>query len=101
HVPQAVERGTQSATHSKRFPTMSKAPCVETQADREPVRVAANTLKVLQSVVPLSGPGSGVPVTATCHSTFDGRRFAALLQAACAWNQVICDDGVTPGRLAA
>src|SRR4029434_6706399 len=33
-----VESGTQSATHSSRLPTMSKAPRADTQALREPVR---------------------------------------------------------------
>ena len=56
---------------------------------------------MLQSVVPLSGPGSGVPATAACHSAFDGSRLRAFSHAACAWNQVICADGVTPARLTA
>jgi hypothetical protein len=80
---------------------MSKAPRAETQLLREPVRVAANALFVLQSVVPLSGPGSGVPTTAPCHSAFDGRRFAAFSHATCAWNHVTCADGVAPARLTA
>lgn len=53
-VPHVVERGTQSATHSKTFPTMSKAPRVDTQLLREPVGTTANALFVLQSLVPLS-----------------------------------------------
>ena len=42
---------------------MSKAPRVETQLLREPVGTTVKAPKVLQSVVPLSGPGSGVPAT--------------------------------------
>src|SRR5262249_47891050 len=57
---QFVEAGTQSATHSATLPTMSKAPRAETQLLRAPVRDGPSPA-VLQSVVPLSGPGSGVP----------------------------------------
>ena len=46
------------------FPTMSNAPRADTQAIRDPVATATPALAVLQSVVPLSGPGSGVPMTA-------------------------------------
>ena len=98
---QSVCTGTQSATHSSRFPTMSKAPSVDTQLLRDPVATVVNTLCVLQSVVPLSGPGSGVPTTAACHSAFDGSRLRAFLHATCAWNQVMFADGFTPGRLTA
>src|SRR6266481_6173273 len=54
---QAVDRGTQSATHSITFPTMSKAPTSETQLLREPVATKASTpapppLAVLQSCDP-------------------------------------------------
>ena len=80
---------------------MSKAPRADTQPLRDPVATATNALAVLQSVVPLSGPGSGVPVTAACHSAFDGSRLRAFLHAACAWNHVMFADGVTPGRLTA
>ncbi len=80
---------------------MSNAPRVETQALREPVSVATSRLSVLQSVVPLSGPGFGVPVTAACHSAFDGNRLRAFSQATCAWNQVRFAEGVTPARLTA
>src|SRR5215468_2486737 len=64
-VGHAMDRGTQSATHSIIFPTMSKAPKADTQLLREPVLTTVPAELVLQSVVPLSGPGSGVPVTAT------------------------------------
>jgi hypothetical protein len=52
---------------------------------------------VLQSVVPLSGPRSGVPITAACHSAFDGSRLRAFSHAACAWNHVMFADGSTAG----
>src|SRR5262245_5190901 len=39
-APHAVERGTQSATHSLRLPTMSNAPRDDLHALREPVAVA-------------------------------------------------------------
>src|SRR5215468_2960254 len=96
-----VERGTQSATHSSRFPTMSKAPRAERHALREPVSDTPSGLAVLQSVVPLSGPGSGVPFAPTCHSALVGSRLPALAQASCAWNQVMNAEGSTDGRLTA
>src|SRR5262245_57266596 len=77
HVPRPVDSRTQTATHSNRFPTMSKAPRANTQLLRDPVLTAVLALFVLQSVMPLSGPGSGVPATAACHSAFDGP-FAAV-----------------------
>ena len=80
---------------------MSKAPSDETQLLRDPVSTASIALSVLQSVVPLSGPGSGVPATAACHSAFDGSRLPAFVHAACAWNHVMNADGITPGRLTA
>ena len=58
-------------------------------------------LSVLQSVVPLSPPGSGEPVTAICHSALLGSRLPALAQAMLAWYQVMYADGTTPGRLTA
>src|SRR3990170_6168000 len=68
-VPQDPEAGgTQSATHSKRLPTMSKAPNLDLQLLREPVSTTADAATILQSVVPLSVPGSGVPAAAICHS---------------------------------
>src|SRR5262245_47966782 len=53
-----VDAGTQSATHSERFPTMSKAPRAETQRLRAPVRMRS---PMLQSVVASPVRGSGVP----------------------------------------
>src|SRR5262249_3556438 len=94
------DRGTQSATHSARLPTMSKAPSAETQLLRSPVPTAIVPV-VLQSVMPLSGPGSGVPTTAACHSALEGRRLPEFVHACCAWNQVIHADGVTPSTLTA
>jgi len=90
----------QSATHSSRLPTMSKAPRADTQALREPV-LATLSLALLQSVVPLSGPGSGVPFAPTCHSALVGSRLPALAHASCAWNHVMSDEGVSDGRLRA
>jgi len=95
-----LEAGTQSATHSARLPTISKAPRAETQLLREPVRERPS-LAVLQSVVPLSGPGSGVPFTPICHSAFVGSRLPELAQASCAWNQVMFDEGISDGRVTA
>jgi len=45
-----LERGTHSATHSARFPTMSKARSVETQLARDPVGtvLAPTPVSVLQ-----------------------------------------------------
>jgi hypothetical protein len=43
----SVERGTQSATHSVRFPTMSNTPTSETQAAREPVATTSRAESVL------------------------------------------------------
>jgi hypothetical protein len=80
---------------------MSNAPRDDLQALRDPAGIAANALAVLQSVVPSSDPGSGVPVTAACHSAFDGSRLPELSHAACAWNHVMLADGCTPGRLTA
>lgn len=50
---QSVDSGTQSATHSQRLPTMSKAPASETQLLREPVLAGSskNEKVMLQSVV--------------------------------------------------
>src|SRR5215813_3028688 len=100
-APHTVDCGSHSATHSLRLPTISKAPRDEMQLRRDPVSAAAPVLAVLQSVVPLSGPGSGVSATATCHSAFDGSRLPEFRHACCAWNQVIDADGVTPARLTA
>src|SRR5262245_34184184 len=90
-----VEAGTQSATHSATLPTISKAPRAETQPLRAPVGVVnvGTTPTLLQSVVPLSGPGSGVPFAATCHSALVGSRLPALAQASSAWNHVTNAEG--------
>src|SRR5262249_33946706 len=101
HAPQSTDCGTQSATHSNRLPTMSNAPRADTQALREPVGVGSNAFAVLQSARPSSGPGSGVPATATCHSAFVGSRLPAFVQACCAWNHVAQPDGRMPGKLTA
>src|SRR4030095_274576 len=63
---QVGESGSQSATHSVRLPTMSKAPRADTQALRAPVIDTAPEA-LLQSVARSSGPGSGVPFAPTCH----------------------------------
>ena len=80
---------------------MSNAPRADLQALRDPAGIVLNALAVLQSVVPSSEPGSGVPATAACHSAFEGSRLRAFLHAAWAWNQVAYADGSTPGRLTA
>src|SRR5215470_15215009 len=100
HPVQFVEKGTHSATHSATLPTMSKAPLADTQSPRVPVSDKSSPA-VLQSVVPSSGPGSGVPFAATCHSAFVGSRLPALAHASCAWNQVMYAEGRTAGRLTA
>src|SRR6185503_5711366 len=99
-VEHAVDSGTHSATHSSRFPTMSKAPRAAWQSLRAPVRLTDRAL-LLQFVVPLSGPASGVPVTPSCHSALVGKRLPALAHASCAWNQVMFAAGTTAGRLTA
>jgi hypothetical protein len=76
---------------------MSKAPRVETHPGRDPVASTSKALAVLQSRVPSSGPGSGVPATAACHSAFVGRRLAAFVHACCAWNQAMKAEGSPPG----
>src|SRR5262245_37616806 len=97
-----VERGTQSATHSSRLPTMSKAPRADTQALREPVfTTVAKLATVLQSLIPSSGPGSGVPFAPTCHSELVGSRLPLLAHASCAWNHVMNAEGISNGRLTA
>src|SRR4029453_10909099 len=79
-LPQLVARGTQSATNSSTLPTMSKAPSEDTQRLRDPVAVRLKGRPdVLQSFISSSGPGSGGPATAACHSAFDGKRLRAVL----------------------
>src|SRR4051794_21500747 len=65
HPGHAVESGAQSATHSHTLPTISNAPTLETQPERDPVETRSSgsdkvELVVLQDVIPLSGV-SGVP----------------------------------------
>src|SRR5262249_55970113 len=48
---------------------MSNTPQLDLQLDREPVFTVPPG-EILQSVVPLSVPGSGVPAAARCHSWF-------------------------------
>ena len=79
---------------------MSKAPRAEMQALREPV-VEMALLALLQSVVRLSGPGSGVPSAPTCHSALVGSLLPELAHASCAWNHVMNADGTSDGRLTA
>lgn len=48
-----------------------------------------------------SGPGSGVPVTAVCHSALVGSRLRTFLQACTAWNQLTERDSDANGMLTA
>src|SRR5262249_45698060 len=76
------DAGPQPAPPWKRFPPMSKAPRAETQWLRAPVMMSAISLaRVLQSVAPLSAPGSGVPFAAPCHSALVGSRLPEFAQA--------------------
>src|SRR5262245_13405168 len=81
----------QSATHSKRLPTMSTAPQLEAQAARAPVDSTA-PVSMLHEVA-----SSGVPAAAACHSSFRSSRLPTFRQACSAWNQVMFAEGVTPG----
>jgi hypothetical protein len=76
---------------------MSKAPQLDLQLDREPVFTASPVDETLQSDVPLSVPGSGVPCAAACHSSFRASRFPESRHAWFAWNQVMQALGSTPG----
>ena len=80
---------------------MSNAPVSDTHRLREPVFTGSSgsvnvVVVMLQSLVPMSVPGSGVPSAPACHSALVASRLLALRHAACAWNQVILADGVTP-----
>ena len=77
---------------------MSWAPRVETHAPRAPVGVLTPSLAVLHVATPSSGPESGVPFAATCHSALVGSRLPALAHASAAWNHVTNADGLTAGR---
>jgi hypothetical protein len=84
-----VFASVQSATHSSTFPTMSNTPHADLQFDRDPVLTGLPVLPVvptLQSVVPLSVPGSGVPCAAACHSSLRASRFPESRHAWFAWN---------------
>src|SRR5262245_48574707 len=100
HDGQFVERGTHSATHSSTLPLASRTPRADTQALRAPVPTTS-AMPTLQSVVPLSVPGSGVPFAPTCHSALVGSRLPELAHASCAWNQVMNCAGISPCRLTA
>src|SRR5262245_8996909 len=81
----------QSATHSKRLPTMLTVPQLEAHAVRALVGSRA-------PVSMLHAPASsGVPAAAACHSSFRSSRLPTFRQACSAWNQVMFADGVTPG----
>src|SRR5262245_7653842 len=72
---QLFARSLQSATHSSTFPTMSNAPQLDLQLERDPVSTGPIEF-VAHVVVPSSAlPGSGVPAAARCHSSFRTRRF--------------------------
>ena len=77
-LPQIVERGIHSATHSTTLPTMSNAPTSDTQFERLPVRTVLGPPR--RHVVLPSSPTlpSGVPRAAACHSAFVGRRLPAV-----------------------
>src|SRR5262249_50521636 len=96
-VQPLVFRSAQSATHSSTLPTMSNTPHADLQLDREPVGDGANVLPTLQSVEPLSVPGSGVLAAAPCHSRFVSSRFPEPRHAWFAWNHVMQALGCTPG----
>src|SRR5713101_2776341 len=81
---QAVESGTQSATHSNTFPTMSKAP----QFDTHPA-VPADP----GPPVTIHGAPSGVPAAVSCHSRFVRSRLPESLHACAAWNHVMHELG--------
>jgi hypothetical protein len=75
---------------------MSNTPHADLQLDREQVLDGA-PVATLQSDVPLSVPGSGVPAAARCHSSLRASRFPESAHAWFAWNQVIQAFGCTPG----
>jgi len=103
-IPHGSDCGTHSCTCSMTLPTISHAPQSDSQSLRDPVSAAENMALVslmLQSVVPLLVPGSGVPKAASCHSALVGSRLREFPQAASAWNQVIWRAGSTPAMLTA
>src|SRR5437016_307179 len=94
---QPSARSPHSSTHSHTFPTMSNAPQLDLQLLREPVFTGLPAAEMVQSVVPLSVPGSGVPAAASCHSRFVASRLPDTRHAWAAWNQVVQVLGSTPG----
>src|SRR5437870_10938168 len=94
---QLTDLSAQSATHSNTFPTMSKTPQLDLQFDREPVFTASPAVEMLQSEVPLSVPGSGVPAAAPCHSRLVSSRLPESRHAWFAWNHEMQALGCTPG----
>src|SRR5436309_7814998 len=93
---QLTAPSAQSATHSSTLPTMSKTPQLDLQFDREPVFTASPTSEMLQSEVPSSVPGSGVPAAAPCHSRLVSSRLADSRQAWTACGQLMQVLGGTP-----
>src|SRR5437764_10716812 len=90
---QLTDLSAQSATHSATFPTMSNTPQLDLQFDREPVFTGLPAAEMLQSVVPLSVPGSGVPAAASCHSRFVASRVPASRHACAARNEAMHAPG--------
>ena len=75
---------------------MSNTPQLDLQFARDPVFTGWSAVEMLQSVVPLSVPGSGVPAAARCHSSLRTSRFPETAHACTAWNQVVQVLGNTP-----
>src|SRR5438477_9534376 len=75
---------------------MSNAPQLDLQFERDPVLTGPGEF-TLQSDVPLSVPGSGVPAAASCHSRFVSSRFPESRHSCPAWNQLMQAVGSTPG----
>lgn len=95
HEMSVVPGLCQSATHSHTLPTMSRVPHPDTQLEREPVATAAAP-RMLQSLVPLSAPVSGVLAAAYCHSAFVRSRLPDAAHACAAWNHDAHVLGGTP-----
>ena len=95
-VQWTLAKSVQSATHSAVLPTMSKTPQLDLQFDRDPVFTRSPAALMLQSVLPLSVPGSGVPAAASCHSWLVSSRLPDSAHACAAWNQVTHTVGCTP-----
>src|SRR5881628_2803297 len=95
-LPSRFGMSAQSATHSLTFPTMSKTPQLDLHFEREPVFTGLPAVEILQSVLPSSVPGSGVPAAARCHSSLRASRLPETAHACTAWNQVMHVLGITP-----